>query len=110
MEYVTRNGRRRRVHKEYVGVVVRLTDEGRVDPLAVLWPDGRVFRIDEVIERGRPGPMRNGVDNARYRVRFGRHETELYLEHRRGVEAFGECDTLRWWVFAADSTLPGSAG
>ena len=38
-------GRRRRAHKRYVDVFMRLTDEGRFDPLIVMWPDGRAFPI-----------------------------------------------------------------
>ena len=110
MEYLTKDGVRRRVHKMYVDVVVRMSDEGRIDPLSVVWPDGRVYRIDEIVSRGQPGQTLKGARTARYRVRFGRHETDLYLEHRRGDPAMGTPDRLRWWVYAVDATLQGTAG
>ena len=44
----------------YVNVVLHVNDEGRIDPLAVIWPDGRTFRIDEVLYRGEPGQMQKG--------------------------------------------------
>lgn len=109
MDYLTKDGRRNRVHKLYVDVVMRLTDEGRTDPLAVLWPDGRTFRIDEILARGHFGPAVHGAQTARFRVRFGGHETELFLEKRSGVAAMGTPETLRWWVYAIDSTRAGSA-
>lgn len=45
----------------YVNVVLHVNDEGRIDPLAVIWPDGRTFRIDEVLYRGEPGQMQKGA-------------------------------------------------
>ena len=44
----------------YVNVVLHVNDEGRIDLLAVIWPDGRTFRIDEVLYRGEPGQMQKG--------------------------------------------------
>ena len=109
MDYLTKNGVRRRVHKMYVNVVVYITDEGRIDPLTVIWPDGRAFRTDEILYRGQPGQMQKGATTARYRVRFGRHETDLYLEHKQDNPALGTPDKLRWWVNAIDATLQGTA-
>ena len=74
----------------YVNVVLHVNDEGRIDPLAVIWPDGRTFRIDEVLYRGEPGQMRK--------------ETNLYLERRQGSPALGTPDVDRWWVNAIDNT------
>lgn len=68
----------------YVNVVLHVNDEGRIDPLAVIWPDGRTFRIDEVLYRGEPGQMQKGAKTSRFRIRFGRKETNLYLERQRG--------------------------
>ena len=68
----------------YVNVVLHVNDEGRIDPLAVIWPDGRTFRIDEVLYRGEPGQMQKGAKTSRFRIRFGRKETNLYLERRQG--------------------------
>lgn len=59
----------------YVNVVLHVNDEGRIDPLAVIWPDGRTFRIDEVLYRGEPGQMQKGAKTSRFRIRFGRKET-----------------------------------
>lgn len=108
MDYKVKEGRRTRVHKMYVGVVVHVTDEGRVDPLVVCWPDGRTFRIDEVLYRGQPGQMQKGAKTTRYHVRFGRHETDLFQERREGSPAIGAPETDRWWVYAEDVTIEGA--
>lgn len=93
-------GRRRRAHKRYVDVFMRLTDEGRFDPLIVMWPDGRAFPISEVLDRGSFGPVYRGVSTARYRVRIGGHVTNLFLERHVFEEKIGKPPVVRWWVEA----------
>lgn len=105
MEYLTdSSGTRRRVHREYVEVLARFRRDGTIEPTMVCWRDGRSFAIDEVLEFGEFGTETRGRSQARYRVRLGRHETDLYLERRRAVPALGQPETLRWWVFARDSS------
>ena len=83
MEYVTTTyGERRRVHREYVDVYCRMGRDGQILPVRVLWRDGRSYPVDEVVEAGGFGAMVRGRQTARYRVRLGRHETDLYLERR----------------------------
>lgn len=85
--------------KQYVGIDARVTDEGRIDPLVVHWPDGRRFPIDEIVEHGEFGRPLHGARTARYSVRFGRRITYLYLERIERKGGFGS--TLdRWWVEA----------
>ena len=93
-------GRRRRAHKHYVDVFMRLTDEGRFDPLIVMWPDGRAFPISEVLDRGSFGPAFRGVSTARYRVRIGSHVTKLFLERHVFDATLGKPPVVRWWVEA----------
>lgn len=109
IEYRTdEEGARRRVHREYVDVVARFDRKGRLEPVIVCWKDGRSFTIDEVIEYGGFSASTRGRQQARYRVRFGGHETNLYLEKRAAMPAMGEPENLRWWVYAYDQTLPDS--
>ena len=51
--------------------------------------------------------MQKGAKTTRYHIRFGRHETDLYLERREGSSAMGIPETERWWVYAEDITLEG---
>lgn len=62
MEYRTlTDGTRRRVHREYVDVVARFGRDGSLEPVSVIWKDGRSFTIDEATEGGRLAPRRAGV-------------------------------------------------
>lgn len=107
-EWKTSDDSRRRVHRECVDVVARFSRFGGIEPVVVQWKDGRSFPIDEVVDEGQFGVMRKGRQVKRYRVRFGGHETDLFLERRAAVPSMGEPDHLVWWVYAYDRTLPGA--
>ena len=81
--------------RRYVDVIARWRDDGRIEPLAVCWPDGRSFQVDEVvgapISDTFPGAA---VHTQRYTVRIGGHTTHLYLERR----SEGKGAQLRWFV------------
>lgn len=47
--------------------------------------------------------MQKGAKTSRFRIRFGRKETNLYLERRQGSPALGTPDVDRWWVNAIDN-------
>ena len=80
--------------------MVRTSSSGEVRPFAVLWPDGRKFLVDEILEVAPPGPVLNGSSSQSYTVRFGRWKTAMYLERSVGRN---RADTVRWWVWAFDS-------
>lgn len=98
-------GNRWRVHREYVDVIARFDRFGSVEPVSVIWRDGRRFPVDEVIDTAIcDDRLPPGRSRLRYRVRFGGHETDLFLE--RGP-ARGGGEALRWWVRARDQVRPG---
>lgn len=79
---------------------MRITDEGRFDPVVIMWPDGRSFHVDEIIERGGFGPSYRGVSTARYRIRIGSRVTSLFLERRTYDATLGKPPVERFWVEA----------
>ena len=90
------------VSSRLVDVVARFVKSGGFEPIAVCWKDGRTFPIDEILEVGVFGPPKRGRQVLKYRIRFGDHETELYLERCEARPMSGEPEALRWWVFALD--------
>ena len=42
-----------RREKQYVEVVAAISPNGRVTPMEIIWPDGRRFPVDRVLERRR---------------------------------------------------------
>ena len=98
MEYRQTDGKTRRVHKQYVDVVA----------VTVCWVDGRCFTIDEIVSTTGFGLTVHGIRTATYRVRFGGHATELYLEDQTRERPDGsQAHLMRWWVWAFDRTLEG---
>lgn len=108
MEYRQTDGKTRRVHKQYVDVVARILAGGQVVPVTVCWVDGRCFTIDEIVSSTGFGLTVHGVRTATYKVRFGGHATELYLEDQAcGRPDGSQVHVMRWWVWAFDRTLEG---
>lgn len=110
MEYRTTDGVARRVHKQYVDVVARISSSGSVLPVAVCWHDGRCFYIDEILSQSGFGINVQGYRTCTYEIRFGAHATQLNLEHyHKDDPVHGPKDRLRWWVWAFDRTKSRSS-
>lgn len=103
------DGSRARVHRANVDVVAHFGRDGSLVPVCVQWLDGRSFFVDEVLDYLPFGAPQRGRQTARYRVRFGGHETDLYLERRLPRPEVSEPERLVWWVFARDMTKRRSA-
>lgn len=91
------DGTRVRVHRADVDVVARFERDGSIVSVCVQRLDGRSFPLDEVLEAAPfsgPPPARQAV--GLYRVRFGRHETELYLEFRPARSEASAAEKLVW--------------
>jgi hypothetical protein len=107
IQYQLVDGVMRRVRKQYVSVMARFTDAGDIVPMAVCWPDGRTFPIDEVLEQPEGmGIDMHGIRQARYTIRMGGHESRLYLEHIAENERISRPESLRWWGYAIDRKRP----
>jgi len=57
-----------RREKCYVEVVLDVSSEGKITPLAIYWLDGRCFCIDRVVERRYAASMKVGGHGMRYTV------------------------------------------
>lgn len=104
MDHRAKDGEMRRVHREDVDVYVRFRADGRFEPCIIVLRDCRTFRIDEVIASSGFGQPHHGRRTARFDVRLGGRETQLFLEHRLENPATGTPDKYVWWVRAFDGT------
>lgn len=107
--YELKGGRHRRVHKEYVDVLCRCCHGGQLEPLAIIWKDGRRFPIDEWQQDCGFGRPTKGLQVAKWTIRLGGHTTHLWLERRAPDKDAGVEETMRWWVLAYDEVKPGTA-
>ena len=81
--------------KQYVDVVCRINDTGRIDPLIVCWPDGRSFHVDRAggeISIRSVSPLNSEV--TAYNVHMKGKPVTLYLENQ-GPHASA---LIRWYV------------
>lgn len=94
--------------KQYVDVIAKWHDDGRIDPLMVCWPDGRTFHVRDV------GPGKAGVASVAeldsqtsvYKVRIGAKPVTLYLErHGSNPSSFA-----RWYVLYPEGRKPWKFG
>ena len=85
-------------------MLARFRCDGTLEPCMVVLRDCRAFRIDETSSFTGFGSTHHGKRTARFDVRLGARETQLYLEHQIEDPATGTPDRYVWWVYAADGT------
>lgn len=82
--------RERYSDKIYVSVVALTRPDGSVIPLQLIWPDGRQWEIDRVLDV-RPGVARKaGGEGMRYLCRISGQQRELW------------CSQGQWFVEGED--------
>lgn len=74
--------------KVYVKVLMIQDEEGNIQPLQIVWEDGKVFDVDKVIYRCRASSTKVGGTGMRYTIRISGKETFLYYSE----------DENRWFV------------
>lgn len=72
-----RGGAKRRV---VVGVVARYDTAGKVIPLSVTWPDGRVFEVSRVYNVCRAASLKAGGQGIRYACRIAGKDAYLFFD------------------------------
>lgn len=81
--------------KVYVEVVSITNPDGVMMPRAVVWEDGRKFKIDRVSEVKQAAAMRCGGQGDRYTIWIGGKQSYLYFE--RNASLTGN-NIGRWFV------------
>ena len=69
--------------KRYVKVVSSTDEDGLIMPLSIEWEDGRVYEIDQVLDRRRAASLKVGGTGVRYLIRIGHAKTYLFHEDPR---------------------------
>ena len=81
--------------KVYVNVLASFDTNGRLRPLALLWEDGRKYRIDQVLDVRSAASLRAGGQGDRYTIRVGSRESFLFFERSPAVAGV---ELGRWFV------------
>ncbi|MBC3798544.1 hypothetical protein [Acetobacterium tundrae] len=68
------------VIKKFVPVIARFEEDGIITPQKVIWENGRVFEIDQVLDM-RPGvSLKAGGQGMRYLCRIMKKDVYIYYE------------------------------
>lgn len=90
-------------NRQYVDVITRWRDDGRIMPLSVCWADGRTFHVNRVL--GDPvsnAPASATARTLRYTVQIGTRTTYLYLER----DTINDRPSERWYVEVPQDQAP----
>lgn len=68
-----------RLYKRYVEVIARISKEGKITPLVLVWDNGCKYEIDRVLEI-RNAASQVGGCGVLYRCRIQGQERNLYYE------------------------------
>ena len=79
--------------KVYVEVVALHKKDGTIDPMYVIYKDGRAFRVENVFDVRKAAAYHTGAIGLQYHVKIGEKRTHLYYERPR------------WFVEAVVRTL-----
>ena len=74
--------------KVYVKVLIMQDENGEIQPLQIVWDDGKSYEVDKVIYRCRASSTKVGGTGMRYTVRISGKETFLYFSE----------DENRWFM------------
>lgn len=66
--------------KVYVEVIAAFNSNGEVMPRALLWEDGRKYKIDKVLDCKPAAAMRAGGQGDRFTIQVNGHESYLFFE------------------------------
>ena len=69
--------------KTYVEVTARFDEEGAIMPIKILWYDGRIYRVDKVINICRAASLKAGGAGIRYTCEIAGRQRYLFLEESR---------------------------
>lgn len=94
--------------RQYVDVIARWRDDGRVVPLEIILPDGRTYQIQRVVGEAASTAFPYFARVCRrYRVVIDGVEKQLFAQHDRDA---ADADTVRWYVYAKPDCKPSVFG
>lgn len=69
--------------KTYVEVTARFDEDGKIIPIKILWQDGRIYRVDKVLNICKAASLKAGGAGIRYTCLIGNKQRYLFLEESR---------------------------
>lgn len=63
-----------------IDVIAKMKKTEQVEPLEIIWEDGRHYPIDRILEIRRVASTKGGGTGIRYKVRIGQHIRFIFLD------------------------------
>ena len=63
-----------------ITVVAKMKSNGDVEPLSIIWEDGKTFNIDKILDKRKRASTKGGGKGLRYTVRTQDKERFLFLD------------------------------
>ncbi len=63
-----------------VDVIAKMKKIGRIEPLEIIWEDGRNYQIDKILDARPMASTKGGGAGLRYKVRLGQNIRYLFLD------------------------------
>ena len=70
-------------HRVYVKMAVEIDEAGRVLPTRVIWEDGRVFEVEQLLDVRYAAATRAGGQGMRYTCRIRGRNAQLFEDEGR---------------------------
>ena len=68
---------------QYLPVIARFDETGQIFPLSFIWPDGRTFAIDRVLDVRRAASRKQGGCGIPYLCRVRNRKILLFLDENK---------------------------
>ena len=81
--------------RKYVKVDVIFDEAGRMLPRTLIWPNGKCYEIDRVLDIRPAHAEKAGGQGDRYKIRLRGQEREIFFEHNPDISAM---NIGRWFV------------
>jgi len=86
--------------KVYVDVNVKMTKDGKIIPISLIWEDGKRYHIDRVISV-RPAPaLKAGGQGDRYEILVNGKISRLWFTHNEDISD----PHVGWWFAEKESS------
>lgn len=66
--------------RKNITVTARMIENGSIIPLEIIWEDGRIFKIDKILDKRKTASTKGGGSGDRYTVVIQGREKYLFLD------------------------------
>ena len=66
--------------RKNITVTARMINTGNIVPIEIVWEDGRIFKIDKIVDKRNVSSTKGGGKGIRYTIKINNQEKYLFLD------------------------------